>query len=36
MYLTESITNRAGQDYEMLGVIQGHIDARQVSCTWLP
>ncbi|SES35141.1 cobyrinate a,c-diamide synthase [Psychrobacillus sp. OK032] len=25
MYLTESITNRAGQTYEMLGVIQGHI-----------
>jgi len=25
MYLTESITNRAGQTYEMVGVIEGHV-----------
>ena len=29
MYLTESITNRAGETYEMLGVIEGHVKMQE-------
>lgn len=29
MYLTQSITNRAGETYEMLGVIEGHIKMQE-------